>query len=76
MLKYDIIISITPSGSLESNHAQYERFNIQPEHDFYPDDPQVVQKITNIFDTLRYELLEYKQKLKMLKDLKADIKNP
>jgi hypothetical protein len=76
MLKYDVVISITPSGSFESNHAQYKRLNIQPEHVFDPDDPQVVQKITNIIDSLRDDLLEYRQKLKMLKELKANIKNP
>jgi len=43
---------------------------------FVPDDPQVVGKITNIVDALRDDLLEYRQKLKMLKELKANIKNP
>ncbi len=76
MLKYDVVISITPSGSFESNHAQYKRLNIQPEHVFDPDDQQVVEKITNIIDSLRDDLLEYRQKLKMLKELKANIKNP
>jgi len=76
MLKYDVVISITPSGSFESNHAQYKRLNIQPEHVYSPDDPQVVQKITDIIDSLRDDLLEYRQKLKMIKELKANIKNP
>ena len=44
--------------------------NVQPEHVFDPDDPDVVSKITALVEKERDDLLEYRRKVQMVKELK------
>ena len=67
-LDFDRIIIVSPT--YDSNYAQFKRLGVAKEDIFDPDDPQVVQKIINIVNTERDELVDYRQKLKMLKELK------
>lgn len=73
-LDFDRIIIVSPT--YESNYAQFKRLGVDKDDIFDPDDPQVVQKILDIVNGERDDLLEYRQKLKMLKELKEVIKNP
>ena len=73
-LDFDRIIIVSPT--YDSNYAQFKRLGVAKEDIFDPDDPQVVQKIINIVNTERDELVDYRQKLKMLKELKEIIKHP
>ena len=73
-LDFDMCIIISPS--YDSNFNQYKHLPVQAEHVFDPDDPMVVQKVIDIVEKERDELVEYRQKLKMLKELKELIKHP
>ena len=73
-LGFDFAIIVSPS--YDSNFNQYKHLPVQPDHVFSPDDPDVVQKVINIVEAERDALVEYRQKLAMLKELKELIKNP
>ena len=73
-LDFDRILIISPT--YESNYAQFKRLGVAQDDIFDPDDPAVVQKVVDIVNAERDDLLEYRQKLAMLKELKANIKNP
>lgn len=73
-LGFDMAIIISPS--YDSNFNQYKHLPVQPDHVFSPDDIDVVQKVINIVEAERDALVEYRQKLAMLKELKELIKNP
>ena len=73
-LDFDRILIISPT--YESNYAQFKRLGVARDDIFDPDDKQVVQKVIDIVNAERDDLLEYRQKLAMLKELKANIKNP
>jgi tRNA A37 threonylcarbamoyladenosine biosynthesis protein TsaE len=73
-LDFDRIIIVSPT--YDSNYAQFKRLGVAKEDIFDPDDPMVIQKIIHIVNTERDELVEYRQKLKMLKELKEIIKHP
>ena len=73
-LKFDRKIIVSPT--YESNYSQYKRLGVAKEDIFSPDQIDVVQKIVDIVNAERDDLLEYRQKMAMLKELKANIKNP
>ena len=73
-LDFDRILIISPT--YESNYAQFKRLGVAQDDIFDPDDTAVVQKVVDIVNAERDDLLEYRQKLAMLKELKANIKNP
>ena len=73
-LKFDRIIVISPT--FESNFTQFKHLNIQAEDVFDPDDPDVIQKTTNIVNQERDDLIEYRQKKQILKELKSVYGNP
>ena len=73
-LDFNRICIISPT--YESNYAQFRRLGVAEDDIFNPDDPHVVQKIIDIVNAERDDLLEYRQKLAMLKELKEIIKNP
>ena len=67
-LNFDRILLISPT--FESNYSQFKHLNIDPTDIFDPDDVEVVEKIINIVNTERDDLVEYRQKLQILKELK------
>ena len=73
-LNFDIVAVVTPT--YESNSGQFKKMNVLPEHVFNPDDPDVVSKITEIVDKERDDLVEYRRKVQMLKELKEIYKTP
>ena len=73
-LEFDRILIISPT--YESNYAQFKRLGVAKEDIFNPEDAHSIQKIVDIVNAERDDLLEYRQKLAMLKELKANIKNP
>jgi len=73
-LEFDIILLISPTA--DSNHAQFKHLNIEKDHIFDPDDLDVVQKIIDIVNGERDNLIEYRQKIQILKELKAVYKRP
>jgi hypothetical protein len=73
-LDFDRILIVSPT--FESNYAQFKRLGVAQDDLFDPDDVNCVQKILDIVNAERDDLLEYRQKLKMLKELKEVIKNP
>jgi len=73
-LDFDIITLVSPTA--DSNYSQFKHLNIQKEHIFEPEDPDVVQKITDIVDNERDLLVDYRQKIQILKELKELYKRP
>lgn len=73
-LKFDLVAVITPT--FESNSGQFKKMNVQPEHVFDPDDPDVVAKITALVEKERDDLLEYRRKVQMVKELKEVYRHP
>ena len=73
-LKFDRIIVISPT--FESNQSQFKHLNIQAEDIFDPDDPDVIKKKTNIVNQERDDLVEYRRKLQIFKELKKLYGNP
>lgn len=65
-LEFDRIILVSPT--FDSNQAQLKGLPITDVLD--PDDPQVVQKIYDIVDTERDDLLRFREQLEMIKQLK------
>lgn len=65
-LEFDRIILVSPT--FDSNQAQLKGLPITDVLD--PDDPQVVQKIYDIVDAERDDLLRYREQLEMIKQLK------
>jgi len=72
--EFDIVLIISPT--VDSNYSQFKHLNIQPNHVFDPDDIDVVSKIIDIVNGERDDLIEYRQNLVMLQELKALYKNP
>jgi hypothetical protein len=68
-LEFDRILIISPT--FQSNYSQFKKLGVQPNDIFDPDDLEVVSKIQAIVDGERDDLLEYRQKLQILKELKA-----
>jgi len=73
-LKFDRIIVISPT--FESNESQFKHLNIQHEDVFDPDDPDVIKKTTNIVNQERDDLVEYRRKQQIFKELKKVYGNP
>jgi len=73
-LKFDRIIVISPT--FESNQSQFKHLNIQAEDIFDPDDPDVIKKTTDIVNKERDDLVEYRRKLQIFKELKKLYGNP
>ena len=67
-LNFDRILMISPT--FESNFGQFKHLNINPDDVFDPDDPDVIQKIINIGNQERDDLIEYRQKIQIFKELK------
>lgn len=67
-LRFDRILLISPT--FESNQGQFKTLNIDPEDVFDPDDPNVIDKIVAIGNQERDDLVEYRQKLQIFKELK------
>lgn len=67
-LKYDRIILVSPT--YESNQSQFKGLPITDTLD--PDDPDVVKKINAIVDGEKDMILEYRRKLEIVKELKAN----
>ena len=67
-LKYDRIFFISPT--FESNQSQFKHLNIQPDDIFDPDDPSVVEKIVALGNAERDDLIEFRRKKQILKELK------
>lgn len=67
-LNFDRIFIISPT--FESNFSQFKHLNIQPEDIFDPDDPLVVEKIVALGNAERDDLIEYRRKKQILKELK------
>ena len=67
-LKFDRIFIISPT--FESNQSQFKHLNIQPEDIFDPDDPLVVEKIGALGNAERDDLIEFRRKKQILKELK------
>ena len=63
-LKFDRIFVISPT--FESNQSQFKHLNIQPG----PDDKEVVEKIVALGNAERYDLIEFRRKKQILKELK------
>jgi len=73
-LNFDRILMISPT--FESNFGQFKHLNIDPNDVFDPDDPDVIQKIIDIGNAERDDLIEYRKKKQMLKELKKIYGNP
>ncbi len=73
-LEFDVILLISPTA--DSNHSQFKHLNIHQEHIYDPEDKEVVDKIVSVVDNERDSLIEYRQKIQMLKELKAVYKRP
>jgi hypothetical protein len=73
-LNFDRIFIISPT--YESNQSQFKHLNINPEDIFDPDDPEVVQKIVALGNAERDDLIEYRRKKQILKELKKLYGNP
>ena len=73
-LNFDRILIISPT--FESNYSQFKKLGVEPGDIFDPDDPEVVAKIQAIVDAERDDLLEYRQKVQMLRELKAIYVSP
>ncbi len=73
-LEFDRIIIVSPT--YESNYAQFKHLNIQDEDKLDPDQPNVVEQIISKVEAERDDLLEYRQKLKLYKELKKVCSNP
>jgi hypothetical protein len=73
-LKFDRILIISPT--FESNYSQFKKLGVEAHDIFDPDDLDVVAKIQAVVDGERDDVLEYRQKLQMLKELKAIYKSP
>jgi len=67
-LKFDRIIVISPT--FESNLSQFKHLNIQNDDVMDPDDLDVIQKTTNIVNQERDDLVEYRRKMQIFKELK------
>lgn len=67
-LNFDRILIISPT--FESNFSQFKHLNIQPEDIFDPDDPDVIAKIIAVGNQERDDLIEYRQKKQMMRELK------
>ena len=67
-LKFDKVILISPTA--ESNFSQFKHLNIEPNEIFDPDDPDVIAKVIAIGNQERDDLIEYRQKKQMLKELR------
>jgi hypothetical protein len=59
-LKFDRILVVSPT--FESNFTQFKHLNIRPEDVLDPDDPNVIEKIIQIGNQERDDLLEYREK--------------
>lgn len=70
-LEFDRVILVSPT--FQSNQSQFAGLPITDVLD--PDDPQVVQKIYDIVDAERDDLIRYREQLEMIKELKANFKN-
>ena len=64
------------SPTFLSNESQFKHLDIQPEDVFVPDDPDVIQKTTNFVNKERDDLVEYRRKLQIFKELKRLYGNP
>ena len=73
-LKFDRIIVISPT--FESTQSQFKHLSINTEDVFDPDDPDVIQKTTNIVNKERDDLVEYRRKMQIFKELKKLYGNP
>jgi len=73
-LGFDRIIIVSPT--YESNFSQFAHLGIQDEDKLDPDDPGVVEKIIQKVESERDDLLEYRHKLKLYKELKKVCSNP
>ena len=71
-----VFVSLIISPTYKSNYAQFKRLGVAQDDILDPDDKFVVEKVVDIVNAERDDLLEYRQKLAMLKELKANIKNP
>jgi len=67
-LEFDEIFYISPT--MESNHQQFKHLNVNTDYIFDPDDPECIDKVINIGNQIRDELIEYRQKKQILKELK------
>jgi hypothetical protein len=67
-LKFDRIFIISPT--FESNQSQFKHLQIQPDDIFDPDDKEVVEKIVALGNAERDDLIEYRRKKQILKELK------
>ena len=67
---------IVISPTFLSNESQFKHLDIQPEDVFVPDDPDVIQKTTNFVNKERDDLVEYRRKLQIFKELKRLYGNP
>jgi hypothetical protein len=70
-----VFVSLIISPTYKSNYAQFKRLGVAQDDILDPDDKFVVEKVVDIVNAERDDLLEYRQKLAMLKELKANIKN-
>lgn len=66
MLPFDRIIVV--SSTFDSNKKMLESLNIQPEDVLDPDDPEVIQKIYNVINSERDDLIEYQEKIKQYRE--------
>jgi hypothetical protein len=73
-LNFDRVLIISPT--FDSNFSQFKHLNIDKDDVYDPDDPQVVQKVEGIVNGERDDLVEYRQKKQILKELKAIYKTP
>ena len=73
-LNFDRILIISPT--FESNYSQFKKLGVEPNDIFDPDDPEVVAKIQAIVDGERDDLLDYRQKLQIVKELKTIYRTP
>lgn len=73
-LAFDKVILISPTA--ESNYSQFKHLNIDPTEIFDPDDPDVIEKVIAIGNKERDDLIEYRQKLQIFKELKTVYGSP
>ena len=73
-LKFDLVCVITPT--FESNSGHFKKMNVLPENVMDPDDPEVVGKIITIVEKERDDLVDYRRKVQMVKELKELYRTP
>ncbi len=67
-----ILVSMTA----ESNHTQFKGLKIDPDDVFDPMDPNVVGKLIQIIEDERDDLLEWREKMKVYREIRRIVEDP